>query len=122
MKASPAAFHVTSVTWRNIPSTGGSGGLGCLSGPVPSSEASCFRPKTMVTWPAGLNLTTMSEPLSAAQMLSALSTLTVYAWSFAHTVRVDKADNIWAADKGSDMVDSDRVRERPRVQVVADLA
>src|ERR1700716_4633936 len=28
----------------------------------------------------------------------------LYAWSFAHTVRVDKADNIWAADKGSDMV------------------
>ena len=28
----------------------------------------------------------------------------LYAWSFAHTVRVDKDDNIWAADKGSDMV------------------
>src|ERR1700716_3659352 len=28
----------------------------------------------------------------------------LYAWSHAHTVRVDKADNIWAADKGSDMV------------------
>jgi hypothetical protein len=28
----------------------------------------------------------------------------LYAWSFAHTVRVDKYDNIWAADKGSDMV------------------
>jgi DNA-binding beta-propeller fold protein YncE len=28
----------------------------------------------------------------------------LYAWSFAHTVRVDKEDNIWAADKGSDMV------------------
>jgi len=28
----------------------------------------------------------------------------LYAWSFAHTVRVDKQDNIWAADKGSDMV------------------
>ena len=28
----------------------------------------------------------------------------LYAWSFAHTVRVDKHDNIWAADKGSDMV------------------
>src|ERR1700693_2967295 len=28
----------------------------------------------------------------------------LYAWSFAHTVRVDKFDNIWAADKGSDMV------------------
>src|SRR5438552_6644432 len=28
----------------------------------------------------------------------------LYAWSFAHTVRVDKEDNIWATDKGSDMV------------------
>jgi DNA-binding beta-propeller fold protein YncE len=28
----------------------------------------------------------------------------LYAWSFAHTVRVDAEDNIWAADKGSDMV------------------
>jgi DNA-binding beta-propeller fold protein YncE len=28
----------------------------------------------------------------------------LYAWSYAHTVRVDKADNIWVADKGSDMV------------------
>jgi DNA-binding beta-propeller fold protein YncE len=28
----------------------------------------------------------------------------LYAWSFAHTVRVDSADNIWAVDKGSDMV------------------
>src|SRR5688572_12275253 len=27
-----------------------------------------------------------------------------FGWSFAHTVRVDKADNIWAVDKGSDMV------------------
>jgi DNA-binding beta-propeller fold protein YncE len=28
----------------------------------------------------------------------------LYAWSFAHAVRVDKNDNIWVADKGSDMV------------------
>ena len=28
----------------------------------------------------------------------------LYAWSFGHTVRVDKDDNIWATDKGSDMV------------------
>src|SRR5579863_7708282 len=28
----------------------------------------------------------------------------LYAWSFAHSVKVDKADNIWVADKGSDMV------------------
>src|SRR5262249_17013106 len=27
-----------------------------------------------------------------------------YAWSFAHTVRVDKDDNIWAVDKGSDLI------------------
>jgi NHL repeat len=28
----------------------------------------------------------------------------LYAWSFAHTVKVDASDNIWATDKGSDMV------------------
>jgi len=28
----------------------------------------------------------------------------LYAWSFAHTVRVDREDNLWAVDKGSDMV------------------
>ena len=28
----------------------------------------------------------------------------LYAWSYAHTVRIDKDDNIWAVDKGSDMV------------------
>ena len=28
----------------------------------------------------------------------------LYAWSFAHAVKVDKQDNIWVADKGSDMV------------------
>jgi DNA-binding beta-propeller fold protein YncE len=28
----------------------------------------------------------------------------LYAWSFAHTVRVDKEDNIWVTDKGSDMI------------------
>jgi hypothetical protein len=28
----------------------------------------------------------------------------LYAWSFAHSVKVDRADNIWVADKGSDMV------------------
>jgi DNA-binding beta-propeller fold protein YncE len=28
----------------------------------------------------------------------------LYAWSFAHAVRVDKEDNIWVTDKGSDMV------------------
>jgi len=28
----------------------------------------------------------------------------LYAWSFAHSVKVDPRDNIWVADKGSDMV------------------
>jgi hypothetical protein len=28
----------------------------------------------------------------------------LYAWSFAHYVRIDKDDNIWAVDKGSDMI------------------
>ncbi len=28
----------------------------------------------------------------------------LYAWSFAHTVKIDKQDNIWVTDKGSDMV------------------
>jgi hypothetical protein len=28
----------------------------------------------------------------------------LYAWSFAHNVRIDPQGNIWAADKGSDMV------------------
>jgi len=28
----------------------------------------------------------------------------LYAWSFAHSVKVDKDDNIWVADKGSDTV------------------
>src|ERR1700722_2976656 len=28
----------------------------------------------------------------------------LYAWSYAHCVRIDKEDNIWVADKGSDMV------------------
>ena len=28
----------------------------------------------------------------------------LYAWSYAHTVRIDQDDNIWAIDKGSDMI------------------
>ena len=28
----------------------------------------------------------------------------LYGWSFAHSVRIDKDDNIWAFDKGSDMI------------------
>lgn len=38
----------------------------------------------------------------------------LYAWSFAHTVRVDREDNIWATDKGSDLV----VKFNPKGQVV----
>ena len=28
----------------------------------------------------------------------------LYAWSFAHTVKIDAQDNIWVTDKGSDMI------------------
>jgi len=28
----------------------------------------------------------------------------LYAWSYAHSVKIDQEDNIWVADKGSDMV------------------
>src|SRR3979490_2588136 len=38
----------------------------------------------------------------------------LYAWSFAHTVKVDKDDNIWVTDKGSDMV----VKFNPEGRVV----
>ncbi len=37
-----------------------------------------------------------------------------YGWSFAHTVRIDKNDNIWAVDKGSDMV----IRFNPQGRIV----
>ena len=38
----------------------------------------------------------------------------LYAWSYAHAVRVDKDDNIWAVDKGSDMI----IRFNPEGRVV----
>ncbi len=38
----------------------------------------------------------------------------LYAWSFAHTVRIDREDNIWAVDKGSDMI----VKFNPEGRVV----
>jgi DNA-binding beta-propeller fold protein YncE len=38
----------------------------------------------------------------------------LYGWAFAHTVRIDRDDNIWAIDKGSDMV----IRFNPAGQVV----
>lgn len=37
----------------------------------------------------------------------------LYAWSYAHAVRIDKDDNIWAIDKGSDMI----IRFNPQGQV-----
>jgi DNA-binding beta-propeller fold protein YncE len=37
----------------------------------------------------------------------------LYAWSYAHTVRFDKDDNLWAVDKGSDMI----VRLNPQDRV-----
>src|SRR5437660_6181191 len=37
----------------------------------------------------------------------------LYAWSFAHSVKVDKDDNVWVADKGSDMV----IKFRPDARV-----
>lgn len=37
----------------------------------------------------------------------------LYAWSFAHAVRVDRDDNIWVIDKGSDMI----IRFNPEGQV-----
>jgi sugar lactone lactonase YvrE len=38
----------------------------------------------------------------------------LYAWSFAHTVRIDREDNIWATDKGSDMI----IKFNPQGRVV----
>src|SRR5882724_11815360 len=38
----------------------------------------------------------------------------LYGWAFAHSVRIDKEDNIWAIDKGSDMI----IKFNPAGQVV----
>jgi len=38
----------------------------------------------------------------------------LYAWSFGHTVRIDRQSNIWVADKGSDMV----IKFNPQGRVV----
>ena len=38
----------------------------------------------------------------------------LYAWSFGHSVRIDRDDNIWATDKGSDMV----IKFNPQGRVV----
>jgi DNA-binding beta-propeller fold protein YncE len=40
----------------------------------------------------------------------------LYAWSYAHAVRIDREGNIWAADKGSDMVI--KFNPQGRVQMV----
>jgi hypothetical protein len=40
----------------------------------------------------------------------------LYAWAYAHAVRVDKNDNLWAIDKGSDMVV--RFNQQGRVNLV----
>src|SRR5215475_10765715 len=83
MKILPAGSHVTSVGCRNWPSIGERGGLTRVHGPF-SSDASFLRPNTITTRPSGLNLTTISEPLSTAQMLSSLSTRTVCAYDHAY--------------------------------------
>src|SRR4051812_21919743 len=38
----------------------------------------------------------------------------LYAWSFGHSVRVDRQDNVWVTDKGSDMV----IKFNPQGRVV----
>jgi sugar lactone lactonase YvrE len=38
----------------------------------------------------------------------------LYAWSFAHDVKIDKQDNIWVTDKGSDMI----IKFNPQGRVV----
>ena len=49
----------------------------------------------------------------------------LYAWSYAHAVRIDKQDNIWVVDKGSDMIlkmnpaGPRRMGVRPQGRVVA---
>src|SRR5439155_12745674 len=75
----PCGSQVTSVGWRNWPSTGGRGGVTRFHASAPSSDDSFFLPNTIATWPSGLNLTIMSDPLSTHQMLSSLSTRTTCA-------------------------------------------
>src|SRR5262245_41864156 len=83
MKMLPCLSQVTSVGWRKFPSTWGRGGVTRVQCSA-SSDASFLRPKTIDTRPAGLNLTTMSEPLSTVQMLSSRSTRTVCAYDHAY--------------------------------------
>ena len=66
-------------------------GARASAGPVPSSDASCLRPKTITTRPAGIEFD----------------------------------DHVRAFVRGPDIVlriDLHRVRERPRIEIVADLA
>jgi streptogramin lyase len=68
------------------------------------------------------NTTGPAYAAAAAQLLEFASDGTfigeigknLYAWSFGHSVRIDKDDNIWAVDKGSDMV----VKFNPQGQVM----
>src|SRR5215813_2177705 len=83
MKMLPCVSHVTSVGWRNCPSTAGRGGFTRVHGAA-SSDASFLRPNTMVTRPSGLKRMIMSEPLSIAQMLSSLSQRTACAYDHAY--------------------------------------
>ena len=73
------------------PSIGGSGGFGCFSGSVSSSDASCLRPNTIVTRPCGIELDDHVRAL------------------------VGDPDVVV-------LVDAHGVRERPGVEVLADLA
>src|SRR5579871_127761 len=84
MKIDSSLSQVTSVGWRNCPLIAASGGVTCFHGTALSSDASFFRPKTIVTCPAGLKRTIMSEPLSMAQILSCLSTRTACAYDHAY--------------------------------------
>src|SRR6185295_13991452 len=79
----PSVSQATSVGWRNWPLTGGRGGVTRVHGSA-SSDASFFRPNTIVTCPSGLKRTIMSEPLSTAQRLSSLSKRTVCAYDQAY--------------------------------------
>src|SRR5438094_4774043 len=66
MKMLPWVSHVTSVGWRNCPSTGGRGGLTRFHGSGPSSEAYFLRPKTIDTRTSAFYLFIISDTLSNA--------------------------------------------------------
>src|SRR2546427_154749 len=64
---------------------GAGGGVTRYLASAPSSDDSFFLPNTITTWPSGLNLTIMSDPLSTHQMLSSLSTRTTCANDHAYS-------------------------------------